>query len=122
MQIFSAGRTDGTKGTNQPKVVQEVLADLKICNMNLSVLETPPAPKEHTCAKQSGPLGRSWPLAEGGAHTLKCIIYIYSKYIYVDCLLYNEHIYIFCIIYIYFVCLMNIHAYIVCVYTKQGFI
>ena len=29
MQIFSAGRTDGTDGTNQPKVVQEVLADLK---------------------------------------------------------------------------------------------
>ena len=29
MQIFLADGTDGTGRTNQPKVVQEVLADLK---------------------------------------------------------------------------------------------
>ena len=34
MQIFSAGRTDGT---NQPKVVQEVLVDLKIEQPNQQI-------------------------------------------------------------------------------------
>ena len=32
MQIFSAGQTNGTDGTDQQKVVQEVLADIKIEN------------------------------------------------------------------------------------------
>ena len=48
IQIFLADGTDGTDGRDQPKVVQEVLADLKIKQPVLPVSVRPICPAQST--------------------------------------------------------------------------